>query len=43
VGIRADKRQARGDAIRRRSDPVQEVHRERRYSWSRRRRLRHRG
>ncbi len=36
VGIRADKRQARCDAIRRRSDPVEEVHRERRYLRSRR-------
>ena len=32
--IRADERQARGDAIRRRSDPVEEVHRGRRYSWT---------
>jgi hypothetical protein len=30
-------RKACGDAIRRRSDPIQQVHRERRYSWSRRR------
>ena len=34
AGIRADERQARGDAIRRRSGPVENVHRGRRYSWS---------
>ena len=37
VGIRADKRQARGDASRRLSDPVPEVHRPRRYLWTVRR------